>query len=83
MNAYLLAALVLVGAGLGPAVLLGSRGSAADRLIGLELASGVVVVVLLLLSQADQQSMFLIVPLVLAALSLTGVLVFTRLLGPR
>lgn len=83
MNGYLFASLVLITVGLAPAVALGSRGSAADRLIGLELTSAVAVVALLLLSQADEQSMFVIVPLVLATLSLAGVLVFTRLLGPR
>jgi hypothetical protein len=37
----------------------------------------------LVLTQAYGQSSYLIVPFVLAVLAVTGVLVYTRLLGPR
>jgi multisubunit Na+/H+ antiporter MnhF subunit len=80
----MLAALVLMVAGLGPALWLGVRGDAVDRLVGLELGSALTVLVLLLLAQATGQSSLLIVPLVLVLLSFAGTLVFTRLLGlPR
>jgi multisubunit Na+/H+ antiporter MnhF subunit len=83
MTAWLLGALVLMVAGLGPALWLGARGPAAERLVGVELGSAVGVLVLLLLSQATGQSSLLIVPLVLVPLSFAGTLVFTRLLSPR
>lgn len=83
MNAWMLAALVLMVAGLGPALWLGARGDAVDRLVGLELASALTVLVLFLLAQATGRSSLLIVPLVLVLLSFAGTLVFTRLLGLR
>ncbi|HZU72908.1 MAG TPA: MrpF/PhaF family protein [Acidimicrobiales bacterium] len=81
MNAWLLAAAVLIGAGLLPAGVIGSRGDAVARLVGLELAAVVATVVLMLLSQAAGQSSYLIVPMVLVVLSFAGTLVFTRLLA--
>jgi multisubunit Na+/H+ antiporter MnhF subunit len=54
-----------------------------DRLVGLELVSVVSVVIMLVLAQVTGQSYYLAVPLVLAPLSVTGTLVFTRLLGRR
>jgi len=83
VSAWLVAVLVLMVAGLGPSLWLGSRGSAAERLVGVELGSAVTVLILLLLSQAAGQSSLLIVPLVLVLLSFAGTLVFTRLLSPR
>jgi multisubunit Na+/H+ antiporter MnhF subunit len=83
VNAWMLAALVLMVAGLGPALWLGARGDAVDRLVGLELGSALTVLVLFLLAQAAGQSSLLIVPLVLVLLSFAGTLVFTRLLGLR
>jgi multisubunit Na+/H+ antiporter MnhF subunit len=83
VNTWLVGALVLMVAGLGPALWLGARGTAAERLVGVELGSAVTVLVLLLLSQAVGQSSLLIVPLVLVMLSFAGTLVFTRLLSPR
>ncbi len=83
MTVWFVASLVLLIGGLVPATLLGSRGGPTDRLIGLMLASIVGVLAMLTLAQAYGQSSYLIVPLVLATLSVTGVLVFTRLLGPR
>jgi multicomponent Na+:H+ antiporter subunit F len=83
MTAYEVGSVVLLIGGLGPAMLVGSRSGPADRLVGLELAGAVSVLAMLTLSQAYAQPSYLIVPLVLAVLSTTGVLVFTRLLGPR
>ncbi|GAA4216834.1 monovalent cation/H+ antiporter complex subunit F [Actinocatenispora rupis] len=80
---WLLGAVILMCAGLGPALYLSSRGDGIDRLVGLELTGAIVVLVGLLLAQGFAQPMYLIVPLVLALLSFAGTLVFTRLLGPR
>jgi multisubunit Na+/H+ antiporter MnhF subunit len=80
---WLGAALVLIVAALIPAVLLGLRGDALQRLVGLQLAGTLLVPVLVLLAHAFNQSSYLIVPLVLAVLSVAGVLVFLRLLGTR
>jgi multisubunit Na+/H+ antiporter MnhF subunit len=75
-------AALLVG-GMLPALWIGSRGNGAARLVGLEFAGAVAVLVLLCLSVAFEQSSYLIVPLTLTVLAVTGTLVFTRLLGPR
>lgn len=83
MTVWFVASLILLIGGLVPATLLGSRGGPTDRLVGLMLASVVGVLAMLTLAQAYGQSSYLIVPLVLATLSVAGVLVFTRLLGPR
>lgn len=83
MTSWLLAVEILLVLGLGPAFVLATRGSGADRLVGVELASAVSVGVLLLLSQSAGQSYYYIVPLVLAILSFTGSLVYTRLLRPQ
>jgi multicomponent Na+:H+ antiporter subunit F len=82
MTAWSVAATVLLGAAVVPAVLIGGRGEPVNRLVGLEMVAAVVTVVLLLMSQAAGQSSYLIVPMVLVALSLAGTLVYTRLLGP-
>lgn len=83
MNPWLVGTFVLLVGAVLPAAVLGSRGAAMERLVGLELLSALVVMVLTMLSQADGQSSFLIVPLVLVLLSVAGTLVFTRLLAPR
>lgn len=83
MTVWFVASLILLIGGLVPATLLGSRGGPTDRLVGLMLVSVVGVLAMLTLAQAYGQSSYLIVPLVLATLSVAGVLVFTRLLGPR
>jgi multisubunit Na+/H+ antiporter MnhF subunit len=83
VNAWLVAAGVLMAGGLGPALWLGARGEAVERLVGLELGGALTVLVLMLLSQATGQSSLLLVPLVLVLLSFAGTLVFTRLLGSR
>lgn len=80
---WYVASLVLLLGGLVPATLIGSRRGPTDRLVGLILTSAIVVLSMLTLAQAYGQPMYLIVPLVLAVLSVAGVLVFTRLLGPR
>lgn len=82
MNAYLLAAAVVLFGGVAPGVWLGFRDDPVHRLFGLELTSATTAVVLLLLSKGYGQSSYLIVPLVLIPLSFAGTLVFTRLLGP-
>lgn len=81
MTGYLVCAAVLVVGGLGPALLLSSRGSAIERLVGLELVSSIVVLTMLVIAQITQLSYYLAVPLVLAPLSFAGTLVYTRLLG--
>jgi multicomponent Na+:H+ antiporter subunit F len=81
MTVWPLTAGVLMVGGLIPAMVLAYRDTAARRLVGLELASVTGTLVMLLLCQAFNQSSYLIVPLVLALLSFTGTLVFTRLLG--
>jgi multisubunit Na+/H+ antiporter MnhF subunit len=77
------AGLVLILGALAPAVWLGVRGSALERLVGLQMAGALLVPVLLLLTYGYGQSSYLIVPLVLAVLSFAGVLVFLRLLDSR
>jgi multicomponent Na+:H+ antiporter subunit F len=83
VTGYTVCALAMVIGGLGPGMWLTARGSAVDRLVGLELVSVVSVVVMLVLAHMTGQSSYLAVPLVLAPLSVTGTLVFTRLLGSR
>lgn len=83
MTLWLLAAVVLLVGGTGPALLLSCRGDAVERLVGLELAGAIGVLVMLVLAHAVGESGYLIVPLILAVLSVAGTLVFTRLLGPR
>ncbi|MFF5290249.1 monovalent cation/H+ antiporter complex subunit F [Paractinoplanes globisporus] len=83
MTLLLGAGLVLILGALAPAVWLGVRGSALERLVGLQMAGAVLVPVLLLLTYGYGQSSYLIVPLVLAVLSFAGVLVFLRLLDSR
>lgn len=82
MSAWALSAVVLIAAGMGPVTLASSRGESDSRLVALELAGGIATGVLLLLCQISDQSSYFIVPLVLAVLAVTGVLVFTRLVEP-
>jgi multisubunit Na+/H+ antiporter MnhF subunit len=83
MTVWLIAAGALMVGGFGPALILAGRGSAAHRLLGLELAGATGTIALMVLCQAMNQSSYLIVPLVLVLLSFAGTLVFTRLLGGR
>lgn len=80
MTPWLVFAGVLAVAGLGPALVVGSRGKALDRLTGLQLAGPVVVLLLIATSVVLGQSSYLIVPLALVLLSYAGTLVYTRLL---
>jgi multisubunit Na+/H+ antiporter MnhF subunit len=83
VNAWLLGSVVLLLGGLAPASWIASRGSPVDRLVGLEMASAVAALELTLFSQAENESQYLIVPLVLVLVSFAGTLVYTRLLAPR
>lgn len=80
MSPWLVFAGVLAVAGLGPALVVGSRGRALYRLTGLQFAGPVVVLVLIALSVVLGQPSYLIVPLALVLLSYAGTLVYTRLL---
>lgn len=83
MSPWLVGEVVLIGVGLPVAVWIGSRGSAIDRLVGLEFAGAVATLTLLAFAQEMNQSSYLIVPTVAVVLSFAGTLVFTRLLAPR
>lgn len=83
MNGWLWAATALLVLPVIPALVVASTGSALDRLLGLELLSGALVLVLLLFAQGYGRSSYVDVSLVLAVLSFTGTLVFTRLLSSR
>jgi multisubunit Na+/H+ antiporter MnhF subunit len=82
MTGLMVCALVLLLA-LVPALGLASYGEPLQRLIGLELVSGIGATFMLVLALMTQQSYYLSVPLVLVPLSFAGTLVFTRLLGRR
>lgn len=82
MTFWLVATGVLLVGGLGPALWLSARDGPLDRLVGLQLTGSVAVLLLLVLSQAVNQSGYLIVPLVLVLLGFAGTLVFARLLRP-
>lgn len=76
--------LALLAGGVVPAAAVACRGEAGDRLVGLQLASSATVLALVLFALVPPgQTYELIVPLVLAATSVAGTLVFTRLLGRR
>lgn len=77
------AALALLIVGVAPGLLLCARGTAVSRLIGLELLGVSAMMAMVALSVAVNQSSYLIVPLVLAVLTVTGTLVYTRLLTPE
>ena len=82
MNVWLVAATVLLG-GLVPCGWVLLRGRLTDALVALELASTLVTVVLVLLAEGFHRSSYFTVPLVLAALSFVGALVFVRFFGDR
>lgn len=79
MNRWLVGAAVLLVAGMLPAMVVAGRGGVLDRLAGLAMAGVVATLEMLLLSEGYQRSSYLDVGLVLATLSLTGSLVFARL----
>ena len=70
---------MLLIVGMLPAVVVASRGHVLDRLAGLAMAGVVATLDMLLLSEGYQRSSYVDAGLVLAALSLTGSLVFARL----
>ncbi|MEV4754237.1 monovalent cation/H+ antiporter complex subunit F [Micromonospora sp. NPDC049559] len=80
---WLVAGLVLLLGALAPALRLGLRGEPYARLVGLQFVGALLVPLLLLLAVGYGQTSYLIVPLVLAALSFAGTLVFVRLLASR
>lgn len=83
MNAWLLAAVVLVPCGLGPCAWTTFRGPAQQRLVGANLATPLTALLFLLLAQGfGRSSSYGDLALVLAALAPAGTLVFTRLLAP-
>ena len=82
MTPWALAAVVLLGAGLLPLAVAAGRGDSPARLVALQLAGAITTAVLLLLAQVSGQSSYFIVALVLSVLSVTGTLVFTRLVQP-
>jgi multisubunit Na+/H+ antiporter MnhF subunit len=77
----LVAAAVLLVVGMVPAVVVAARGRTLDRLAGLAMAGVVATLEMLLLSAGYQRSSYVDTCLVLATLSLTGSLVFARLVG--
>jgi multisubunit Na+/H+ antiporter MnhF subunit len=79
VNGWLVVAAVLLVVGMLPAVVVASRGRVLDRLTGLAMAGVVATLDMLLLSEGYQRSSYMDAGLVLAALSLTGSLVFARL----
>ena len=83
MSAWLLGSIVLLLGGLVPAGWMAARGTAVDRLVGLEMGGTVTALELMLFSQAENEPQYLIVPLVLALLSFAGTMVYVRLLALR
>ena len=82
MNVWLIGATALL-AGLLPCGFVLVRGRLTEALVALELGSTVVTVVLVLLAEGFGRSSYFVLPLVLAALSFVGTLVFVRFLGDR
>lgn len=82
MNVWLVAATVLL-VGLIPCGWVLLRGQLLDALVALQLTSTLATVVLVLLAEGFHRSSYFTVPLLLAALSFVGALVFVRFLGER
>lgn len=81
MNGWLIAAGVLMSAGLGPCAWLALHGAAHARLAGVNLATTLVAVVFLLLAQGFGRPSYTDLAMVLAVLGPVGTLVFTRFLA--
>jgi multisubunit Na+/H+ antiporter MnhF subunit len=79
VNRWLVGAAILLVVGMLPAVAVAGRGRVLDRLPGLAMAGVVATLEMLLLAEGYQHSSYVDTALVLAALSLTGSLVFARL----
>jgi len=82
VNVWLVAATVLL-VGLIPCGWVLLRGQLLDALVALQLTSTLATVVLVLLAEGFHRSSYFTVPLLLAALSFVGALVFVRFLGER
>jgi multisubunit Na+/H+ antiporter MnhF subunit len=82
VNVWLIAATALL-AGLLPCGWVLMRARLADGLVALELASTVVALILVLLAEGFHRSSYFTLPIVLAALTFVGTLVFIRFLGDR
>lgn len=82
MNIWLIGATVLL-AGLLPCGWVLLRGRLTEALVALELSGTIVTLVLLLLAEGFHRSSYFTLPLVAAALSFVGTMVFIRFLGDR
>ena len=82
MNVWLIGATALL-AGVLPCGWVVLRGRLTEALVALELAGTLVTLVLVLLAEGFHRSSYFTLPLVLAALSFVGALVFVRFLGER
>lgn len=74
-------ALVLVVAAAGPCLFAVCRGGPGDRLVALQSLSVTLTVVLVVLAVGQDRPSYLDVPLILALVSLAGLLVFARFFG--
>ena len=79
MNGFLAAGIALLAC-TAPCLFVAWRGKVMDTVIALELVVDIVVLVLVVLAQGFGRSGEMAIPLVLAALSLGGALVFIRIL---
>jgi multicomponent Na+:H+ antiporter subunit F len=80
MNVWLLAG-VAVSAALVPCADMCLRGKLERRLVGLEMASMIVVIAMILFTVGFGRAVFIDLPLSLAIMSFGGGLVFVRFLG--
>jgi len=81
VNAWLVAACVLLAAGMGPCLWRACRGEPAQRLLGVTLGGTAAMGVCLLIARGVQRPSYVDVALVLAVLSPAGTLVFCRCLA--
>lgn len=81
MNAWLLAACLLLTGGVTPCVWTACRGAPSQRLVGLSLAAVTGSTVLLLVAQGLDRTAYVDPALILAVLAPAGTLVFTRFVG--
>ena len=77
MNAYLLAAAILV-AGIAPLLLFAVRASAPDSLVALNVGGTIATLVLLLLAEGTHRQPFFDLAIVSAVLSFAGSLAYAR-----
>ena len=74
MNAWLLASLALLPALAAPVFIACRSGSAATRLVAVQLATSLTTIILILMTFAFDQGSFIDLPLTLALLTLPGTL---------